>query len=263
MTRPDAVDPADILRDHLRVIRNLWDAMIPKLTAARVNNGGGGAHTSTAGDDDNGDHDRDVNRLDVVISARGDILAVLNGWSRVIIEDWNATQRIPCGTDVHSLCEFLDRWALAFSGHEAFEDALDEIAGAARAVQQIARPTARDSVWIGDCPITIGCDGDRVECGTPIRVKTGEPIRCRGCGTEDTLDGWMLRIVGHHDLVTAAQLIPLLHQRMGITATPTQVRQWVTRGVIRVADYRRDGRSTVSLFDRADVFTSLAYGRGA
>lgn len=263
MIRPEATDPADIFRDHLRTIRDLWGDMLPRLKSASVQSYGGGTRTSTAGDDDNGDHNRDVDRLTVVISARGDILARLNGWCRVIVEDWNVSKRTPDGMDVHSLCEFLDRWALAFSGHEAFEDALEEVAMSARQVERIARPQPRDSVWIGDCPVTIGCDGDRVECGTPIRVRTGEEIKCRGCGTDDTLDGWMLRIVGHHDLVTYEQLGILLRQRMGIQTTPVQLRQWVRRGVITVAEHRREGRSTVALFDRVQVFADLAYRRGA
>lgn len=257
MSRPEAHDPADILRSHLRTIRDLWPEMLPTLKAAPISGGTStGARTSTAGDDDNGTHNRDVARLDIIVSARCDVLAVLKGWCRVIIEDWDVQKRTPNGGDMHSMVEFIDRWALTFSEHEAFEDALDEIRDASRTVRQIARPPIRDSVWIGDCPVTIGRDGDRVECGTAVRVRSGEPIRCKGCDTEDTLDGWILRIVGHHEPVTTAQLIPLLKQRMGIHATPTQIRQWVHRGVIATTGTRDDGRS---LFDRADVFARLAY----
>ncbi len=41
-----------------------------------------------------------------------------------------------------------------------------------------------------------------------------------------------MRIVGNQGAYTTAQLIPLLHRRLGIRATREQVRQWVARGII-------------------------------
>ena len=265
MTRPEATDPADLLRDDLRTIRECWDAMTPKLAAARptATIGDTGARTSNRHDQDNGDHNTDVDRITIAVSARGDVLAVLASWCKVVIDDQDLRHAHIDGHSIDDVTYFLDRWAAWLAEHEACDDVRREVRECLQAVRDCLPRPRPDSVWIGDCPVTIGQEGDRVECGTPIRVKSGEPIRCRGCGTDDTLDGWMLRLVGHHDLVTAPQLTMLLHQRMGIRVTQDQIRQWVRRGTIRVADYRRDGRSTVALFDRSDVFTSLAYGRGA
>ena len=65
---------------------------------------------------------------------------------------------------------------------------------------------------LGECPVTIGVDGERVTCGTRVRANPGKDgeIRCRGCGTKDTIDGWLLRIVGTNRPVTIPQLVQVV-----------------------------------------------------
>ena len=99
---------------------------------------------------------------------------------------------------------------------------------------------------MGECP----------ECETPVRAKIHNPgeVKCRGCGITDTVDGWIIRIVGNQPLVTAEQLVPILHKRMGIVATRAGIRQWVARGVIPTAGTDDRGRT---MFERKAVFAAL------
>ena len=253
----------------LIVIRDLWDRMLPTIKAIPLGHmGGGTSRTSTAKDADNGDHNTDVDNLDIVMSDRGDITAVLQGWARVVVEDFDVTTVIPHGHDVRGMCVFLMRWARHMTGHEAAQDMADELHTAAVRVLRYAKPRGRrEWIWIGDCPNVIGCEGDPVVCATPIRVYPQRAIKCAGCGVEDTLDGWIVRIVGSHQLVTAEQLTPILHKKLGIVASRDKIRQWVHRGVITPAK-DDDGRVVTdsqgrTLYDRFTVFAQLTHRPGA
>lgn len=179
----------------------------------------------------------DVPRIDQVADVRRSVTLTLNGWCRTIVEDHNVHHGIPDGMDVPGMCTFLERWRAQVADHEAAHDILDEIEAGANAVQRIARPGGgRTGLLLGACRQHLG---EGVECGTEVRV---EPyhleqrhgmVRCRGCGTEDTTEGWLLRIVGTEGPFTTAQLIPLLHRRLGIRATSEQIRQWVARDIIK------------------------------
>lgn len=233
----------DALCSALHIIAQCWDeTLLPK---------GGGSLGSIGGDSE---VDAPMPVSQTVLDVRAQALACLNSWCRVVIEDRDLHAPLD-GFDAPMLCRFLRRHARWFSGHEAAEDALAELRDNAHDVRRVARPSRRDWTWIGDCPVTVAREGEQEVCGEPIRVYPEKPIICRGCDTEDTLDGWVLRIVGHHGPVTAEQLVPILHKRMGIVVQRATIRQWVRRGIIAPSGETDDqGRA---LFDRFAVFHAL------
>lgn len=178
----------------------------------------------------------DVPRNVLVIDVRRQVTLTLNGWCRTVIEDHDVEHHIPQGDDVPGMCTFLVRWAPRIADDEHLaQTVLDELTMCAAAVSRCARPSRPEGLNIGECRQVVGPQGE--ECGTPVRAtddyaRTGQ-IRCKGCGTSDTMEGWILRLVGTEGPYTVAQLIPVLHRRLGIRATPEQVRQWDARGIIR------------------------------
>ena len=211
------------------------------------------------------DHDErqdDIGRLDNVVSLRHEVTGLLNSWARVIVEEHDLTHHLPDGWDTVGLAELVKRWSRHMSGHEAGQDMADELQRAAGRCKAIAYPKRRDTMRIGACPNTIGVDGDSMTCGAEVRVNAEHPgdIRCPGCGLEDTLDGWVLRMVGTQGPYTASQLVPLLHKRIGRVVSESAIRQWVRRGIIEPL---KDGfviqtdDAGANLFDLEDVLRRL------
>lgn len=260
MTRTDEHNPADELRGHLRTIRNLWPEMLPRLKSASATTfTGTGSRTSTPKAADNGDHNADVTALDVVLSTRGDIITVLNGWVCVVLEDYELTQTCVDGSDVFALAEVLDRWAGRLIEHEAFDDLLDEVATCASQVQRIARPTRRDWLVIGTCP----CVNDETGkvCGGNVRAwpdaEQERDPKCVECGTEAVVAWWMSHMIddpASRPLVNAGELIGVIAYQLHWTVTHDQVRQWATRGKIERAG--RDGKGR-TLYDHRAVIAAI------
>lgn len=231
----------DQIKAALRTIRDLWAALHVQPYSSGA---GKGSPSSDV-----------VNGLDRRVSLAHEVTMTLNGWCRVVVEDFDVEHHIPLGTDTLGMVTFLERWAQMLSGHEAAQDVADELAKAASDVRRTALPPRKDWIKIGMCPNTIGIEGESVTCGQEVRVTTAYQgtIRCRGCGIEDTMDGWILRIVGTEGLVTIPQLVPLLRKRMGISVSERTLRRWHREH--RIAS--SGGTETTPLFDRRHVFTSL------
>ena len=247
----------------LIVIRDLWDRMLPTIKAIPLGHmGGGTSRTSTAKDADNGDHNTDVDNLDIVMSDRGDITAVLQGWARVVVEDFDVTTVIPHGHDVRGMCVFLMRWARHMTGHEACEDFSGEIHECAVKVLRRAKPRGRDWMLLGECPVetehedgTLGPCGGRV-VAWPMAGKDRDP-RCQSCGTEAVVDWWMSHMLGNpaaKTLVTATELIGIIAYRLHWTVSHEMIRQWASRGKIKRAGKDSKGRT---LYDHAAVVSAI------
>lgn len=265
-TRPHTDHAADLLRADLRTIRHCWDAVIPKLRAVRTGHGPAGPRTSTPKDDDNGDHNTDVSALDVVLSARGTTLAVLNGWSRVVIEDKPVTTALPRdGHDVHELAEFLDRWAGWLVEHEAASAAIEEIHECAQSIERLLPHGRREWMIIGTCPIVDDETGDT--CGGTVRAwpdsEQDRDPTCMRCGVEAVVPWWMSHMLddpASKPLVTADELISIIVFQLHRTVTHGQIRQWVARGKITKAGRDAKGRS---LYEHAAVVEALREKAGA
>ena len=230
------------IRSTLYRISDLWDEMLTP-PGRRPGSGSGGALED--------DHESqvyatpaeaalasapDVPRNVQVLDVRRQVTLSLNGWCRAVVEDNNVHHDIPRGDDTPAMCAFLVRWVPRIVDDAGAAQAmLDELEMCARAVARCARPSRPEGMVIGECRQIVGPEGE--ECGTPVRVTTSIAddieIVCRGCLTSDTMDGWILRMVGTEGPYTVAQLIPVMHRRLGIRATPEQVRQWDARGIIK------------------------------
>lgn len=249
---------------NLSTISELWDQMLPHIKAIPLGQlGGGSSRSSTAkADDHNGDHNRDVDNLDIVLSDRGDITAVLQGWSRVVVEDFGVTTVIPHGHDVQGMCTFLERWAKHMTGHVACDDFVDELHGAAMTVLRRAKPRGRDWMLLGDCPVEVEhADGTLGVCGGRVvafpQAGSDRDPRCQSCGTVAVVDWWISHMLGNPEakpLVTATELIGIVAYSLHWTISHDQIRQWAARGKIERAGKDSKGRT---LYDHAAVTDAI------
>ena len=233
------LSPADIatgVRSELATIRRFWQHTFdpPKSSGA-------------------GSRDAPTSRLpgnDTAISLRAEVTRDLAFWVHAFvdehpdaIDEWGTIDAL----DVPRTCRFLAEQADQIGQWKSGNRMWDELETLAREVRNVASPPRRDTLPIGECP----------ECETMVRAKAHDPgnIKCKGCGTTDTIDGWIIRVVGNEPLVTAEQLVPILHKRMGIVASRARIRAWKARGVICASGDDGSGRT---LYDRKAVFAALA-----
>lgn len=96
------------------------------------------------------------------------------------------------------------------------------------------RLTHDEGVLLGPCPVEIPHLGDEKPrpCGRDVRAHLDRPsdVRCPGCGTKDTIEGWQRRMVGNQP-VTEHELAQRLIW-LGRRVMPATIRQWVSRGII-------------------------------
>jgi len=250
---------AQILAD-LTTIRELWPNMLPRIRAIPLGPlGTSGTRSSTRRSEDNSDENDDVTTLDIVISDRGDITAVLQGWARVVVEDFDVTTVIPHGHDVDGMCLFLMRWARHMTGHCAVDDMADELHTSAGKVLRHAKPQRKDWLGIGICPLKNDETGQ--PCGGNVRAypdqDAGESwARCQECGERAVVSWWEHAIFGSEasKLITAAELASFVHHQFGKVVGESTIRQWVKRGWIEQSGQDHDGRK---LYDKGAVAYAL------
>ena len=149
-------------------------------------------------------------------------------------------------TDVLSMCSYLSAAAPLLAVWQFGEAMWSDVRKDARAARRLAMPPVRETMPLGECSV----------CGEVVRAKIHDPgnIKCKGCGTTDTVDGWIIRLVGTDGPVTAEQLVPILRRRLGISTSRATIRKWVQRHVIFTCGTDERGRA---LFNRRDVFEDL------
>ena len=261
MTKPPEYIPEPIteaqtieqrLTEACATITAHWDQMLPTGPTSSVGAGAAVSRTSTGRDEDNGDHNRDVGAVDVVVSLRHDVTVTLNSWCQVVIEAFNVTTVVPDGLDAKAMAAFLARWARHLSGHDAGRDCADEVHAAARSVRGVAVPHRRDWVGLGECPLE-GDDGQ--VCGGQVRAypehldEDGDAwASCRSCGTKAVASWWEAQMFpdGTSRLVTADGVVTLLHRTYGRVVTPSAVRKWVQRGLLERSGTDDRGRALYS-----------------
>jgi hypothetical protein len=209
-----------------------------------------------------------------VLDTRAMCRSRLAGWSLLVIEERDLHTEGLSGLDVDAMCDLLMRHADWLGDHEAGEVALDEIETSARDLAAIAAPRRREWMSLGICPLMIEhppvCIGEvlgeplmrEVEptpCGGTVRAYP-DPEKdpyCDGCGTEAVTDWWERAMFGSEvsRLVTASELVVIIHREFGKVIKVPTIRKWVERGIIGTSGQDEQGRT---LFDRGSVAYALA-----
>ena len=186
----------------------------------------------------------------------------LRFWVQALVEDHPEGvpdgERIHLGDD-HQALTHLAREAKWASGWAYGERLAYELYQHAHQIRALTSPPP--APLLGECPVTIGVDGERVTCGTRVRASPGKDgeIRCRGCGTKDTIDGWLLRIVGTNRPVTIPQLVPIIRRGTGVSFSERTLRRWHKEGRIRAVA----GTEGKPRFDRRDALAAaVAWSEG-
>ena len=244
------------LMTALHTIREHWAALIEPSSS-------GGVATkpvprSLYTRDDHDERDDDLPSLDRRIALRHDVTLSLHGWARIIVEDRDLTHHLPLGTDTLGLVGFLERWARWFSGHEAAQDAADELSTWAGRVRAAAVPQRREWMALGSCPLEIEIDGEQVLCAGQVRAHPGRDPQCQRCGTEAVWAWWerhMFPDVELSEFVTAEELIPLLRRAFGgEPVKASTIRKWQERGYFEKSGADDKGRT---LYNRRHVIKAM------
>lgn len=244
------------LMTALATIRDHWAALIAPPSSGGV--ASKPAPRSLYTRDDTDERDDDLPNLDRRIALRHDVTQALNSWARIIVEDRDLTHHLPLGTDTLGLVEFLERWARWFSGHEAAQDATDELGAWAGKVRAAAVPQRRDWMPLGSCPLEVDSEDGPTVCGGQIRAHAGRDPECQRCGTAAVASWWervMFPDAETSRLVTADEIVTLLHREFGQVVKPGTVRVWLSRGVIEPSGTDDKGRR---LYDKGAVVYAYA-----
>lgn len=249
----------DALTAALATITTHWDALLAVATPSGTGHGGSRGTLITA--DDHADTDADVDRATRVVSLRRLTTDVLNGWSRVVMEDRPVTKALPDGGNVPSMAAFLTVHAAWLSGHDAVTDCIDELADLARRIGSATNPQRRDWISLGACPLDVDGEQGPVKCGGQVRVRPsredGEAEgRCRGCGVIAVVEWWERVIMPEASkLITAAEVPEFIRQQFGKKIGVPTVRKWIERHVITAAGNDEKGRT---LYDKGAVAYAIA-----
>lgn len=264
------------ITEALVTIRREWPAL--RLGPPSSSPGGGAKSAQITADDHKrgewhvlGDNVVDVDAMTRCSALRRTVTDVLNGWSRVIVEDRimptlehmtaqeireYLTKVAPRGDHAPAMCVFLERHAQWMSGHEAAEDMADEVAGLAKGVTRFTQPQRREWINLGSCPLEVEAETDEglamVVCAGQVRAWPRETdddgqvmARCRRCGIEAVTSWWESRMFDDAELkvmLTAEEVVTFVHRAYGKVIKSVTVRQWDKRGVIEPAGHDDKGR---------------------
>lgn len=155
------------------------------------------------------------------------------------------------GDNIASMADHISRWAyhVVTQYPDDAENLHRDMRKHAGRLKQLAYPTAREWMPIGDCPITVADDqGNSVVCGAKVRAYPEKQfIECPGCGTNDTLSWWVSQIVPEgSDLAHADAVIACVVSRTLHPLTHEQLRQWASRGFVNRHGKDTKGRTLYS-----------------
>lgn len=244
--QPTTTETANGIRDALTTIRRHWTTLEdPPQTPTGTNRNPMASRLPGS-----------VN----AISLRAEITHDLAYWTHAWLDDHpnalptNTTLDL---TDVVAVCRFLERQATAISGWTYANRMWAELDDHAHDIKTLTSPPLRDTMAIGECPNKIGTGPAALACGTMVRVKAHDPgnIKCKGCGITDTIDGWILRMVGNEGAATIPQLVPIIHRRLGVVVHERTLRRWLADAKVTPAG----GTSSTPRYERRDVLALVVH----
>jgi len=218
--------------DSLAAITTQWDAMLEPTTSG----GTGGSQSARITADDHADTEADIDRTTRIVSLRRFTVDVLNGWSRVVMEDRPVTSALPDGSSAPSMVEFLQRHAQWMSGHEAAEDCAGELGDVAKRITAMVAPHRKEWHVIGTCPLkyfdrTDDADAVLEVCDGRVRVPVGgdqSEASCTRCDTKAAVTWWedVMGKAVDEESVRATEVAHMLAQRLKMTVTERTIRNW-------------------------------------
>ncbi len=238
---PTPAEYARLIRSHLATLRRAWPWLVnPPAPTGTTRDSKPGSKIPTSVD---------------ALSLRAEISHDLAFWCHALIDD-HPEGRTPAKgnldlTDIGAMLDHLHADA-TWIGHWEFAERIeDELSFHARDARSIAWPKSLDGIFLGECPVTIGAGGEPVPCGGRIRATAQHvgDIPCPRCKTKDTIEGWLLRIVGTDRPVTIPQLVSILRGRLGVRVDERTLQRWHKAGRINPSG----GTEGKPLFDRRHV----------
>ena len=143
------------------------------------------------------------------------------------------------------MCRFIETHAQWLTGqdHTEVNDVAVDLEDLAKDVVEVVDPFRRTHFYVGRCPFVISVDGDLVDhfCRGRVEAPLYDPTEAV-CSNPDHADStapmeWWEEVLGlRQNLgkpVTIPKLVPILAERLHITVTDRQVRNWVAAGRIQ------------------------------
>ena len=217
--------------------------------------------------DERGD---DIDVLTRRIDTSHHVTVMVNGWVRLVAEDFEVTATLPNGADVPAMCAFLERWAQRCSWHPAAEDMASELEGLVGDIRQwvlalvelstykpepIRRLIGRCTEQIKDAGEVIGTCAGRVFAypdgdGTEDHDGDDPWATCERCGSRAVVSvwqKWMFPEVAEQvegdaaakmrdRVLTAEEVMTLAHREFGKPMTVRALKHWVSRGLLAAID---------------------------
>lgn len=142
--------------------------------------------------------------------------------------------------DTPQMLDNLDQHARWLTGWTYTPTLINELETHAQAAKRMAWPPQKDTLVIGQCPLTP--DGEHQPCGGTVRVRRNEDwAECRTCRTGAVVAWWRQRI-HTPDNVTAQQLAIILAIDTGVILTEAAIRQRHKRGQLPSVGRDHKGR---------------------
>lgn len=257
MIDDDQYDDAREIRDTIEgacvTIASEWDDMLEPPSGGRR-----GAKSARIQLDDHDPRGTDIDRMTRTLALRGQVLASLNGWSRVVMEDRPITsaKALPLGNDAGQMCTFLTRHAEWLSEHEAGASCAEELRDWAKQVRALTRPQRVEWIYLGDCPMIVEADREHVDPAAPrehrailagmaglhscrgrVRVAVASDVDEAACSEHGDLlpIAWWDAVLGlgvAGRIVGTDDLVDELRRRLRVTVTARTVRRWAETGQI-------------------------------
>ena len=227
--------PAEIeaaITEACATISREWDDMLDAPSTGRT-----GAKSALIQLDDHDPSGSDIDRATRVISMRGQVLASLNGWCRVVMEERPITspKALPVGTDAKHMCAFLARHAEWLSRYDdAAGSCAEELREWAKKVLALTRPPRREWIDLGPCPfVTLDTGGQFCRGRVRVRIGSdGDEAACSECGQLSPIEWWeavLLADTGPR-WVPAREMAAILSQRLHLAVTDRTLRNWASVG---------------------------------
>lgn len=242
-------DTADQIAASLHKLRAAWPHMLQPGPRGRT----GGANTT-------GSREAPTPAPIDILSLRREVCEVLASWCRVVIDDavdvegGHMDARLNSG-DADQMAGWLLTWADYLGGHDAGDDAAQEIGKMAHKCHAIANPQRKDWMALGTCPLKV----EAGTCGGQVRgyPDSDRQPTCQRCGTEAAWRWWetqMFQGAEIREWLTDADVVDFVRLAYGTKIEQATVRQWVRRGVLTSTENDATGRR---LFSREEVVYML------